>query len=260
MLRMIWTKKSIVEALIISISLNDMMQIVQKVDPAACSVNMVYVPEEEACECEIGTLYHGPTDRCYVPFQEGPCSSGEHLVLPRNSDIAKCVVNTCGNNGTLPYKNICIQLLKPGDPCPPDEAMVVDQETYELTCQMIISVSHQIITAPVRGCLRGSRKIASGKCRAILWINDRIIAIGIQSSTEIIIIHLRKTTHLTDWHNPFCASPRNFKLKKKTNISNRYKNHHESLKKQVWLLKIIIPEFSNAGKMNLLYLPRKQVI
>ncbi|XP_015120223.1 uncharacterized protein LOC107043302 [Diachasma alloeum] len=133
-----------------------------------CPPNMMYVPEEDACECETGFLYYGPTDGCYAPYQRGPCPPGEHLVLPRGSEIAKCLANPCGNNGTVPFENTCIHLLTPGPPCTGGQAAVVDEATYELSCRSVGAILYQIITAPVRGCRRGSRRIASGKCRAIL--------------------------------------------------------------------------------------------
>ncbi|XP_063976529.1 uncharacterized protein LOC135162229 [Diachasmimorpha longicaudata] len=133
-----------------------------------CPLNMVYIPEEKMCECETGFLYYTPSDGCYVPYQRGPCSIGEHLILPRGSAMAQCLTNPCGTNGTVPYQNTCVHLLSPGPPCTEEQAVIVDESTYQLSCQNVSTAVYQIITAPLRKCMRGSRRVAGGKCRVIL--------------------------------------------------------------------------------------------
>lgn len=123
--------------------------------------------EESTCECVAGYLYYPPLDSCFKPYQQGPCRKNHFLVLPINKNVAECLNNPCGE-GSVTYNNSCHELLRPGPPCANGEALIINDENFEISCQEVRPVLYQIIVAPSRSCSAGSRRIARGQCRPIL--------------------------------------------------------------------------------------------
>ncbi|KAK0086792.1 hypothetical protein PV325_002512 [Microctonus aethiopoides] len=134
-----------------------------------CPPNMTLEADSDgnSCECVVGYLYYAPLDSCFKPYMKGPCMSGHYLTLPYNGTVAECRENPC-DDGSVIFNGTCNALLKPGLPCSEGQALVINEENFEIECQQIKTVVYQIIVAPIKGCMPGTRKIARGQCRRIL--------------------------------------------------------------------------------------------
>ncbi|XP_034940007.1 uncharacterized protein [Chelonus insularis] len=130
---------------------------------------------EIECECVSGYLYYPPLDRCFKPYSRGPCNAGEYFILQPGKFTAECLQNPC-EEGSVFYQNSCHELLKLGPPCDDEKSLVIDEKTFEISCQNLADnqtpeafyptiAFPAVIVAPIRRCLRGSRMDYRGRCR-----------------------------------------------------------------------------------------------
>lgn len=86
-------------------------------------------------ECK-AYLYHPATDQCYPAYKQGPCESGECLILPENSGVPKCRPNPCAKDNFVQFRDECHELDKPG-PCSLPElwnVVGVNETTLNIIC------------------------------------------------------------------------------------------------------------------------------
>ncbi|GAB1860318.1 DUF4789 domain-containing protein [Camponotus japonicus] len=129
-----------------------------------CPKNMSLYSVDDAmdvwiCECKRGFLYFPLNDSCHEPYRQGPCSSKNYLVLPKNETVARCVENPCLEDGMVPYNGTCYPLQTIGSP---DPIEILDEEktTFGLLCKppYICRVPSFIGHIPTKNCPSGSRR------------------------------------------------------------------------------------------------------
>ena len=145
---------------------------VEPVSTMKCPENMTLTKMENEtesfCECIVGNLYYPKLDRCFLQYTRGPCKQREHFILRPNSTIAKCVRNPCTKKDTIPYKGSCYELYVSGGPCDSNNTLTVPETSFEPECVEIFAVNYQVITAPVKTCGPGTRRMNRGMCRTVL--------------------------------------------------------------------------------------------
>ncbi|KAH8311246.1 hypothetical protein KR044_005208, partial [Drosophila immigrans] len=154
--------------------------------PARCSRYQLLYPGDQEndwiCDCAPAAVYHPDTDACYPAYRQGPCKTGEILVLYKEKVIPECVVNRCQQDGHFMINDKCYQFGNSNmssNPCPKKEytfVLGVNPKTLMVDC---VQLSTQLETrlgigeeeAPpnyfievAEKCLPGSRLVSQGLC------------------------------------------------------------------------------------------------
>ncbi|KAH8243079.1 hypothetical protein KR032_004324 [Drosophila birchii] len=158
--------------------------------PARCPKYQLLYPGDQqqqndwVCDCAPATLYYPETDACYPAYRQGPCESGQILVLYKERIIPECVRNPCGQDGHFMVRNSCYQFgntKHEENPCPYKEAtfvLGVNPTTLMVDCvklsvqldTRIADTEEQPVAPPeyhidlAEKCGRGSRLSIQGKC------------------------------------------------------------------------------------------------
>ena len=132
-------------------------------------MNMALVPVDDdnstnwICDCSIPSfLYFAEKNSCYLAYKQGPCPPEYYLILPPEENLAKCEKNPCLEDGLVPFKGTCALLFGKGSPCYFGFSLVINPETFELTCSVR---KFNIINAPEIKCPRGTRRNTLGVCK-----------------------------------------------------------------------------------------------
>ncbi|XP_011703544.1 PREDICTED: uncharacterized protein LOC105459315 [Wasmannia auropunctata] len=141
--------------------------------PGSCPKNMLLYPGRGAksswvCDCRPRFLYFPLNDSCYEAYRQGPCSSRNYVVLPKNEALPRCVANPCSKDGVVPYNGTCYPLRTIGGPCAPKGVLGVNEITFQLECVPLDNAPFVIITTlPKRTCPPGSRRSMLPTCRKV---------------------------------------------------------------------------------------------
>ncbi|XP_015584985.1 uncharacterized protein LOC107262869 [Cephus cinctus] len=141
-------------------------------ESTSCPLNMkLYYNEEEDnqfCDCDLGFIYYPPNNSCYLPYRKGPCSSRKYLILGQDEAVARCKKNPCLTDGLVMFNGTCHELGKSGTVCNASKILGVHNDAYSIGCIEITFPNRNIISAPLRACRPGTRRVANGTCRTIL--------------------------------------------------------------------------------------------
>ncbi|XP_068156913.1 uncharacterized protein [Drosophila tropicalis] len=157
--------------------------------PARCPKYQLLYPGDQQnqndwiCDCAPAALYHPETDGCYPAYRQGPCKTGQILVLYKEKVIPECVTNPCHKDGMFMIRETCYEFgnnKHAENPCPYKEftyVLGVNPQTLMVDC---VKLSPQLETrfgmepaaqAPAdyyidlaEKCSRGSRLSAQGRC------------------------------------------------------------------------------------------------
>lgn len=61
-----------------------------------------------------GHVYVTKWNKCFPVYQRGPCRKAQYLIMPKNSRIPKCRLNSCASYGNVLFHKRCVKI---GDPC-----------------------------------------------------------------------------------------------------------------------------------------------
>ncbi|XP_063709684.1 uncharacterized protein LOC134838143 [Culicoides brevitarsis] len=122
--------------------------------------------DDWVCDCRPAFVYHPDYDRCYALHRQGPCQSGEHLVLKNGTKVPQCERNTCRRDNEVKFKGRCHTLGKRG-PCQnifTAEVVEVNETTLELGCVKTRIFPVQLNTRftdtfEINGCKKGTKKL-----------------------------------------------------------------------------------------------------
>ncbi|EDV42178.1 uncharacterized protein Dana_GF17138 [Drosophila ananassae] len=154
--------------------------------PARCPKFQLLYPGDQqqqndwVCDCAPATLYYPETDACYPAYRQGPCESGQMLVLYKERVIPECVKNPCSKDNHFMIRDTCYEFgnIKE-NPCPYKEATFVlgvnptnlMVDCVKLSVHLITRIADDAEEAPpdyhlelAEKCSRGSRLLAQGKC------------------------------------------------------------------------------------------------
>lgn len=97
---------------------------------------LVHKFELNLIEFSVGYIYDPMYDRCFATYTRGPCNYGRYIILPPNSVLPECVINSCIKENLVPFRGTCFRLNSSG-PCPLPElgtVIGVNSTTLELVC------------------------------------------------------------------------------------------------------------------------------
>ncbi|XP_025988507.1 uncharacterized protein LOC105200400 isoform X2 [Solenopsis invicta] len=139
--------------------------------PGRCPDDMLLYPGDTdkdawVCDCRARFLYFPLNDSCHEAYRQGPCPSGNYVVLPENETIPRCVENPCSQDGMVQYNGTCYSLRTIG-PCGPDGILSVNEATFQLECEVASIVPLYIIEIPLKTCPPGSRRSTLGVCKKV---------------------------------------------------------------------------------------------
>ncbi|XP_032521626.2 uncharacterized protein LOC116773308 [Danaus plexippus] len=136
--------------------------------PSICPENELLYPGDQAddwiFDCRPGHLYHPTTDKCWPAYREGPCGSGQYIVLPDNSSVPVCVRNPCLVEGFVVWNGKCEVL---GNSCGekfPISLLSIDAVTLKVACVRLDEVESRFSLNVQSTCLAGSKRNIKSKC------------------------------------------------------------------------------------------------
>ncbi|KAH8383672.1 hypothetical protein KR009_009988 [Drosophila setifemur] len=154
--------------------------------PARCPKHQLLYPGDQqnqndwVCDCAPATLYYPDTDACYPAYRQGPCETGQMLVLYKERIIPECVKNPCPKDNHFLIRDTCYEFgHSTENPCPNKEAtyvlgvnpMNLMVDCVKLSVQLETRISDNEEVAPpeyhidlAEKCSRGSRLLVQGKC------------------------------------------------------------------------------------------------
>ncbi|XP_043462210.1 uncharacterized protein LOC122498508 [Leptopilina heterotoma] len=143
----------------------------------SCPENSILVPLDNNeskwdCDCDPGFLRHAKNNSCHQAFRQGPCPQKHYFILPLGEDEARCEKNPCLEDSLVPFKEGCHKIFKFGSPCSSSFYYLgIDKKSFQLKCiySRRRSGGHGaggIITAPLKACPPGSRRIVTG-CKRV---------------------------------------------------------------------------------------------
>ncbi|XP_077300255.1 uncharacterized protein LOC143921031 [Arctopsyche grandis] len=104
----------------------------------SCAENELLYPGDEPgdwiCDCKPGHVYVPKWNKCFPVFQRGPCRKTQYLIMPKNSRIPKCKLNSCVSYGNVLFNKRCVKI---GDPCGPKNEFGVygvNETTLDFGC------------------------------------------------------------------------------------------------------------------------------
>lgn len=120
------------------------------------------------CVCRRGYLLW-EDGRCYQPYTRGPCPEGSYLQynssdLSSNSSL-QCAINTCKQDGIIPYAGSCFKLGGTTACKAPEESLELDLDTLQPKCLDAMIHLRQIAIARYH-CGSGSPLLRTRYCRA----------------------------------------------------------------------------------------------
>ncbi|XP_012535704.1 uncharacterized protein LOC105836309 [Monomorium pharaonis] len=109
--------------------------------PSSCPENMLLYPgsgskDSWVCDCKPRFLYFPLNNSCHEAYRQGPCPSGNYVVLPKNEALPHCIENPCFEDGMVPYNGMCYPLRTRG-PCSSKEVLQVNETTFQLECVLV---------------------------------------------------------------------------------------------------------------------------
>ncbi|XP_051166657.1 uncharacterized protein LOC127284962 [Leptopilina boulardi] len=140
----------------------------------SCSKNSILssVDENETkwrCECKPGFLRDVKNNSCHEAYRQGPCPPEHFFILPPGEKEARCEKNPCLEDSLVPFEEGCYTLFNFGSPCSSSYYYLgIDENNFQLKCiysSRYHSGGHHaggIITAPLKSCPPGSRRVIHG--------------------------------------------------------------------------------------------------
>ncbi|KAH8271354.1 hypothetical protein KR018_007458 [Drosophila ironensis] len=154
--------------------------------PARCPKHQLLYPGDQqqqndwVCDCAPATLYYPETDACYPAYRQGPCETGQMLVLYKEKIIPECVRNPCARDNYFMIRDTCYEFGNTNEnPCPYKEAtyvlgvnpMNLMVDCVKLSVHLDSRISDDSEAPPpeyhielAEKCARGSRLLVQGKC------------------------------------------------------------------------------------------------
>ncbi|XP_030376021.1 uncharacterized protein LOC115625195 [Scaptodrosophila lebanonensis] len=158
--------------------------------PSRCKKYELLYPGDQfddwICDCAPAALYHPDSDACFPAYRQGPCKSGEMLVLYKDKIIPECVSNPCREDNHFMIQGKCYEFGNNqghSNPCPLKEytyvlgvnpkTLMVDCIQLSLQLQTRFGEEDATLVAPpdyhievAQKCGRGSRMSIQGRCVA----------------------------------------------------------------------------------------------
>ncbi|XP_051158090.1 uncharacterized protein LOC127279646 [Leptopilina boulardi] len=129
-------------------------------------------PAKFICECEEPYIFSPTNFSCQEAYRQGTCPQGSYLTLAPGERHPKCEVNPCQYDGLVPFEGGCHRIYKYGTPCPSySYKLTVTAKSFKPKCVKFNYPSPLliggIITAPVKACTAGSKRVILLGCKRV---------------------------------------------------------------------------------------------